>query len=124
MSSMSLLVARCFVWCFVCMPAFACSYPDEGNLPLRRAVSKVKYRPDTEAWASAMHKQGAVVQYALLLDAPHRERGRCYWSLELRADGKLWRRYYISPDGKSVLREEGAAPQAATRPRAATAAAR
>jgi hypothetical protein len=106
MSSLSPLVARCFVGCFVCIPAFACDYPDEGNLPLRRAVSKVKYRPDTEAWASAMHKQGAVVQYALLLDAPHRERGRCYWSLELRADGKLWRRYYISPDGKSVLREE------------------
>src|SRR5262245_44446835 len=40
-----------------CAPALACEYPDEGNLPLRRAVSKVKYLPDTEAWASAMHKR-------------------------------------------------------------------
>lgn len=115
---------RFLVLCFVCFPAFACDYPDEGNLPLRRAVSKVKYLPDTQAWASAMHESGAVVQYVLRLDQPHRERGRCYWPLELRARGVLWRRYYVSPDGKSVLRPAAAAPQAATSPPAATAAAR
>ena len=118
------LLARCFVFCFASLPAFACDYPDEGNLPLRRAVSKVKYLPDTQAWASAMHESGAVVQYVLRLDQPHRERGRCYWPLELRARGVLWRRYYVSPDGKSVLRPAAGAPQAATQPPAATAAAR
>ena len=100
--------------CFVSAPALACNYPDEGNLPLRRAVSKVKYLPETEAWASARHAAGEVVQYAVLLDEPHRERGRCYWPVELRAGGALWRRYYVSPDGKQVL-EETADP----RPRAA-----
>jgi hypothetical protein len=100
--------------CFVGTPALACDYPDEGNLPLRRAVSKVKYLPDTEAWASAMHASGEVVQYAVLVDEPHREKGRCYWPVELRAGGTLWRRYYVSPDGKQVL-EETAGP----RPRAA-----
>jgi hypothetical protein len=90
--------------CFACMPALACEYPDEGNMPLRRAVSKVKYLPDTQAWASSMHQSGAVVQYALLLDTPRHEHGRCYWPVEVRGGGTLWRRYYVSPDGKHLLR--------------------
>jgi hypothetical protein len=85
--------------------ALACDYPDEGNMPLRRAVSKVKYLPETEAWASAMHKTGAVVQYALLLDRPTMVKERCYWPLEVRAEGKLWRRFYVTPDGKDLLTE-------------------
>ena len=72
-------------------------------MPLRRAVSKVKFLPETEAWAAKMHKTGAVVQYALLLDEPRQEQGRCYWPVEVRASGKVWRRYYVSPDGKTVL---------------------
>ena len=115
----------CFVWCFVCMPVSACNYPDdEGNLPLRRAVSKVKYLADTQAWASAVHESGAVVQYALLLDQPRHERGRCYWPVEVRARGLLWRRYFVSPDGKHLLRPAARGPQAATPPPAATAATR
>src|SRR5262245_6079579 len=116
---------RCsIVLCFICPPALACDYPDEGNLPLRRAVSKVKYLPETIAWANAIHESGAVVQYALLLDAPRREGGRCYWPLEVRAGAMLWRRYYVSPDGKRVLRPAAAARPQATPPQAATAAAR
>jgi hypothetical protein len=92
---------RCFiVLCFICAPAFACDYPDEGNMPLRRAVARVKYLPETEAWAAEMHQAGAAVQYALRLDRPKREHGRCYWPVELRADGKLWRVLYVTPDGK------------------------
>ena len=87
-----------------CSPVFACDFPDEGNMALRRAVSKVKYLPETEAWAAAKHKAGAVVQYALLLDQAKQEKGRCYWPVEVRAEGKLWRRFYITPDGKSLLR--------------------
>jgi hypothetical protein len=85
-----------------CTPALACEYPDEGNMPLRRAVAKVKYLPETEAWAAERHKAGAVVQYALRLDEPKRENGRCYWPVEVRADGELWRRFYVTPDGRAV----------------------
>jgi hypothetical protein len=74
-------------------------------MPLRRAVARVKFLPETEAWAASMHKAGAVVQYALRLDEPRRENGRCYWPVEVRAEGTLWRRFYVTPDGRSVLQE-------------------
>ena len=89
------------------LAAIACDYPDEGNLPLRRAVTKVKLLPATEAWAAAVHKTGAVVQYALSLDREWRRNGRCYWTVEARAEGRTWRRFYVSPDGKTVLSENG-----------------
>jgi len=49
-------------------PALACEYPDEGNLPLRRAVTKVRLLPEIEAWSAAARKDSAAVQYALLLE--------------------------------------------------------
>jgi hypothetical protein len=106
------------------LPASACNYPDEGNMPLRRAVSKVKFLPETRAWADAMHKEGNVVQYALLLEQSIRRNGRCYWPVEVRSGSELWRRYYVTPDGKQLLRSGGAAPPASRPPREATAAAR
>jgi hypothetical protein len=96
--------AVALIWLF-CAPALACEYPDEGNMPLRRAVAKVKFLPQTEAWAASMHKNGAIVQYAVRLDQPKRENGRCYWPVEVRAEGNLWRRFYVTPDGRSVLKE-------------------
>jgi hypothetical protein len=39
----------------------------------------------------------------LSLDAPKHVAGRCYWPLEARADGVLWKRYLVSPDAKRVL---------------------
>ena len=99
------------------LAALACDYPDEGNLPLRRAVTKVKLRPETEAWAAAVHKTGAVVQYALSLDREWRRDGRCYWTVEARAEGSTWRRFYVSPDGKRVLSESGR-PEARARRKA------
>jgi hypothetical protein len=101
------------------LAALACDYPDEGNMPLRRAVTKVKLLPETEAWAAAVHKAGAVVQYALLLDREWHKGGRCYWTLEARAEGSTWRRFYVSPDGKSVLSASGR-PEAAARRKATT----
>ncbi|OGA61621.1 MAG: hypothetical protein A3G81_07240 [Betaproteobacteria bacterium RIFCSPLOWO2_12_FULL_65_14] len=95
---------RFFVLFLVSGGVLACNYPEEGNMPLRRAVGKVKFLPETEAWASRVHKTGAVVQYALLLDQPKRDKGRCYWPVEVRAEGKLWRRFYVSPDGKTLLK--------------------
>lgn len=92
-----------FVILSVALPACACQYPDEGNMPLRRAVTRIQVLPETEAWASAVHKTGAVVHYAVLLDQPVRVSGRCYWPVEARAEGKLWRRFLVSPDGKRLL---------------------
>jgi hypothetical protein len=88
-----------------CAPALACEYPDEGNMPLRRAVAKVKFLPETEAWARERHEAGAVVQYALRLDEPRREAGRCYWVVEVRDGTTLWRRFYVTPDGRSLIRK-------------------
>jgi hypothetical protein len=82
----------------------ACEYPDEGNMPLRRAVAKVKFLAETEAWAASMHKAGVLVEYALRLDQPKHEHGRCYWPVEVRAEGRLWRRFYVTPDGRQVLK--------------------
>lgn len=87
-------------------------------MPLRRAVTRVKLLPETEAWAADMHKAGAVVQYALSLDREWHKNGRCYWIVEARAQGDTWRRFYVAPDGKRVLNEDGrpagAAPRKAT----------
>jgi hypothetical protein len=107
--------------------ASACEYPDLGNLPLRRAVTKVKLLPETEAWANYIHKTGAIVQYALLLEQPITHAGRCYWTVEAIAEGKVWRRFYVTPDGKRVLDEDrkpAAAPRAARPSVAAKAGAR
>jgi hypothetical protein len=87
----------------IAAPALACEYPDEGNMPLRRAVAKVRYLPQTEAWAQSMHEAGAVVHYALHLDAAVRIRGRCYWPVEVRAGNRSWRRFYVTPDAEQVL---------------------
>ena len=101
--------------------AQACEYPDLGNLPLRRAVSKVKYMPQTEAWAAAQHEAGKVVQYALQLERTLQRAGRCYWTVDALAEGKLWRRFYVTPDGQRVLGEDQkpAAARRAARPSAA-----
>ena len=112
-------------WC--ASAASACEYPDQGNLPLRRAVTKVKLLPETEAWANYIHKTGAIVQYALLLESQITHAGRCFWTVEASADGKVWRRFYVTPDAKRVLDEERkpiATPRAATPSAAATAGAR
>jgi hypothetical protein len=109
----------------VSLPASACDYPDEGTMPLRRAVSRVKYLPATEAWAKGMHDAGAVVQYALSLDREWHHQGRCHWIVEARAQGGTWRRFYVSPDGMSVFSEDGRrvppTPRKATASGAATA---
>jgi hypothetical protein len=87
-------------------PTFACEYPDEGGMPLRRAVTKVRLLPEVEAWAEAMRRNKAHVDYLLRLDAPVEQKGLCYWPVEVRADGKLWRSYLVTPDGKKILPRE------------------
>src|SRR5438067_8257799 len=101
--------------CAFPMVAAACDYPDEGTMPLHRAVTKVKLRPEAEAWAKEWLRREVVVQYALLLDASRTIGGRCYWTVEARAGGSVWRRYYVTPDGGRVLSETADRPPAAGR---------
>jgi hypothetical protein len=82
------------------VPALGCEYPDEGNMPLRRAVSQVKYLPETEAWSKALSGN---VLYLLQLEQTLEVRNRCYWTLDALGDGALWQRFYVSPDGRHVL---------------------
>jgi hypothetical protein len=88
-----------FLILLFCAPALACDYPDEGNMPLRRAVSKVRLLPEVEAWAKRAQDAGAVVHYSVLLDQPKKAHGRCYWPVEVRAGAELWRRYFVTPEG-------------------------
>ena len=90
------------IGCLVAAPAFACDYPDLGNLPLRRAVTRIEMLPEVSAWARDRIEKGAKPQYAVRLDQPVREAGKCYWPVEVRAEGKLWRRYLVTPDGKDI----------------------
>lgn len=80
--------------------------PDEGgNTPWRRAVSKVKYLPQTEVWVERMSRDRNIVQYVVSLDEPKRVGGRCYWPVEVRAEGKLWKRFLVTPDGAKILEQ-------------------
>jgi len=92
--------------CVVAAPAFACDYPDLGNLPLRRAVTRIQMLPEVSAWARDRIEKGVKPQYAVGLDQPVRAAGKCYWPVEVRAEGKLWRRYLVTPDGKEIRFKE------------------
>jgi hypothetical protein len=83
-------------------PALSCEMPDEGGMPLRRAVGRIENLSEVSEWAREMIRTGVKTQYVVRLDEPVHRSGRCYWPVEVRGDGKLWRRYLISPDGKSI----------------------
>ena|SRR5258708_7914489 len=99
----------------------ACDYPDEGNMPLRRALTSVQMLPETDAWRRERRDAGDAVQFRLLLEETVFVRKRCYWTVEALAEAGLWRRFYVSPDGKSVLREKEGRRKEARPPRESTA---
>ncbi len=103
--------------------AAACDYPDEGNMPLRRALTRVQMLPETETWKRERLEAGGAVQFRLLLEETVVRNKRCHWTVEALADGAVWRRFYVSPDGKRVLREKTEPRTQATPPRGSTAAA-
>jgi hypothetical protein len=76
--------------------------PDDGGSPLRRLITRVKHLPETEAWLKTL-PEGASAQYVLRLDFPEKIRGRCYWPVEVKADGALWKRFLVSADASDVL---------------------
>lgn len=81
-----------------------CKVVDDTGSPLRRAVNKVKYLAETEAWERAAMKT-ATVQYVLLVNEPIRRNKDCYWPVEARAGGELWHRFYVTARGERVLVE-------------------
>jgi hypothetical protein len=87
--------------------AAGCAVADESGSPLRRAVNKVKYLAETEAWERSAMKT-ATVQYVLLVNDPIRRGRDCYWPVEARAGGELWHRFYVTARGERVLVETAA----------------
>ena len=81
--------------------AQACEVPGDGT-SLRRALLKVKYLPETEAWERTARKT-ATVHYVLSLDAPIELDGRCYWPVEARSGEQLWNTFYATPRGEHIL---------------------
>lgn len=92
------------------LPAFACDVPDEGNTPWRRAMAMVRNLPETEAMVQ-MQPDRSLLRYVLSLDDPRYLGGRCWWPVEVRVDGKLWKRFLVTPQGDAV-REEATARRA------------
>lgn len=84
--------------------AAGCPIVDDTGSPLRRAVNKIKYLAETEAWERAATKS-ATVQYVLLVNEPIRRNKDCYWPVEARAGGELWNRFYVTARGERVLVE-------------------
>lgn len=83
------------------LAAPACEVPGDGT-SLRRALLKVKYLPETEAWELAARKQ-APVHYVLSLDAPLERDGLCFWPIEALSGGRLWNTFYATPRGEHIL---------------------
>ena len=89
------------------LPGFACEFPNEGATPLRRAVTRVEMLPEVHAWTVDLYEKGAArPQFVVRLDQPVWKGKLCYWPVEVRARGELWRSYLVSPDGKSVRPRE------------------
>ena len=85
-------------------PTFACEVPDDGSAPLRGLVTRVKHLAETEAWQKTL-PEGSIAQFVLLVDSPRRIRGSCYWPVEVRVGGELWKRFLVTADGKRVLQD-------------------
>lgn len=83
--------------------AFACDYPKEGPVALQRALTNIERLPETEAWQAEKRKAGEPVEFRLLLDKEVYLNRKCHWTVEALTKGELWRRFYVSPDGDSVL---------------------
>jgi hypothetical protein len=92
------------------LPAFACDVPDEGNMPWRRAMAMVRNHPETEAMVQ-MQPDRSLLRYVLSLDDPRHLAGRCWWPVEVRVDGRVWKRFLVTPRG-DALREETTARRA------------
>lgn len=83
------------------LAAQACEVPGDGT-SLRRALLKVKYLPETEAWELEARKRSAV-QFTLSLDQPLEREGRCFWPIEVRGGDALWNTFYATATGDRLM---------------------
>jgi hypothetical protein len=91
------------------LAGLACDIPeDDGNRTWRRAVAKVRYLPETEAMVSVQPDR-SLMRYVLSLDEPRHLAGRCWWPVEVRVDGKLWKRFLVTPQGDALREDRRAA---------------
>lgn len=88
-------------------PAGACDVPADEDLALRRALAQVQMLPQTREWDTQRRDAGELVQYELSLVDTYREGGKCHWTVLLRSNGKPWKRFYVSPDGRSIRDASG-----------------
>jgi hypothetical protein len=93
-------------------PAFCCEYPDQGTMPLHRAVKRVELIPAVVEWTNMERDAGRVVSFIVQLDQPVRIGRKCLWTVDVSSAGKLWERFYVSPDGRSVRAELNGQPVA------------
>jgi hypothetical protein len=87
-------------------PAFACDFTEDDWNALRRMVVRVKIKPHVEAWAERKASERVQVRYLLSLDEPVRRDGRCWWPVEVSADGEPWRRFLVRPDSSEVVEDD------------------
>lgn len=87
-------------------PALGCDLPQDDPGVARLIVLRVKHLPEVETWAEERTRAGEPVQYLLALDQPVRRDGRCWLPVETRADGKLWKRFLVTPDRERVLEDK------------------
>ncbi|MDA0276453.1 MAG: hypothetical protein O3A91_08905 [Proteobacteria bacterium] len=86
--------------------AFACNLlADKGSVPLRPMVARVKYQPETEAWAERMSLANATVHFVLRVNEPRRIAGRCHWSVEAHAENRLWKRFLVPSEDGPVIEQ-------------------
>lgn len=85
-------------------------------MPLRRALTKVQMLPETESWLRERKAAGEPVQFRLLLEKEAYFNRKCHWTVEAVAKDEVWRRFYVSPDGKSVLIDYATSEPPATEP--------
>jgi len=93
--------AGCLALALAAGSAAACEVPGDGT-SLRRALLKVKYLAETEAWERTARRSSSV-QEVLSLDAPLERAGRCFWPIEARSAGTTWQTFFATPRGEHIL---------------------
>ena len=93
----------CAAALFLSPAAFACDYSGDGTTAMQRALTKVQQLPETQAWQAEKRKAREAVQFRVLPEKEAYFNRKCHWTVEALAKNELWRRFYVSPDGESVL---------------------
>lgn len=84
--------------------AAECELPEpEGARALRSLLGPVRRHPEVEAWQQRLG-EGVIPRFVLYLDAAQRRDGRCWYPVEVRAEGVPSLRFAVSADGR--LRRE------------------